>query len=164
MSTPKSKTAEQVLKYAATIAASVAFWGTLWNLLYDRFLYHLIKICAGDIDPGSLSSLNDCKPVSHVSWVLIIVCAVVGAGLAAGYVVVALLPTSRPDSATTARPSSQSSPFEPNPLRPANPPVAGYAPQPSPPRHPFAFLGDARLVGLWTLCGLVLTVIQTFFR
>ncbi|WP_159849314.1 hypothetical protein [Nocardia sp. CY41] len=44
-------------------------------------------------------------------------------------------------------------------------PVCGEAAGPAAPqRDPFAFLGDARLVGLWTLFGLVPTVIQTFFH
>ncbi|BDU00502.1 hypothetical protein IFM12276_35300 [Nocardia sputorum] len=47
--------------------------------------------------------------------------------------------------------------------RPAN--SLWWAAGPAPPqRDPFAFLGDARLVGLWTLFGLVRTVIQTFFH
>jgi hypothetical protein len=161
MSTLLPTTRELVLKYAATVAVSFAFWGVLWNLLYNGFLYRFIKICVGDVDPGNLSSLNTCKPVSHVSWVLIVICAVVGAGLAVGYAVESASRTGQSPRPTASRPSTQASPFSPTPTSSsvARPPV-----QPASQRDRFAFLGDKRLVGLWTLSGLVVAVIQLVLR
>ena len=169
MRTPQPKTAELVLKYAATVVVGIAFWGTLWNLLYGQFLSGMIKICVGEVDPGTdwSSWLDTCKPISHVSWVLIIICAVLGAGLAVGYAILAIPRTNQSARAATGWPGAQVSPFGLNPPKPTkltNPSVAGPPVQPPPKRDPFAFFGDPRLVGLWTLCGVVLTAIQIFFR
>ncbi|NGY65007.1 hypothetical protein G7043_39445 [Lentzea sp. NEAU-D13] len=164
MSTPLPTTRELVLKYATTVAAGFAFWGTVWNLVYDRFLYRFIKICVGDVDPGNLSSLNTCKPISHVSWVLIVSCAVLGAGLAVGHAVERASRAGQSTRAAPGRPGPQVSPFAVNPPWPATSSAAGRPAEPPPARDRFAFFGDKRLVGLWTLCGVLVGIIQIFFR
>ena len=88
----------------------------------------------------------------------------VAAGLAVGYAAQRASRVGRSTRAAPRQPGPQVSPFAVNPPRPTTSSVAGPPAEPPPARDRFAFLGDKRLVGLWTLCGVLVGVIQIFFR